>query len=411
MITRDACLKLDAEDDLRDYRRRFVLPKDVIYLNGNSLGPMPHGVQTTVAWNMDIGWGQDLVTSWSKHKWFELPLLLGERLGRLIGAGTGNTVVGDTVTVNLFKVLTAALAKNPSRKVILSDLGNFPSDLYVAQGLLQFLGSGYELRCVAPEDVASALTDEIAVVMLTDVDYRTARRHDMQSITAQAHAKGCLTIWDLSHSVGAVPIDVLASGADYAVGCTYKYVNGGPGAPGFVFVLPRHHGDAAPALVGWWGHAQPFAFDTQWMPAPGLARFQCGTQPMLSVVALEAALSVWDHVDMAKLRAKSQGLCQLFITCVEEQCAGFGLVLAGPRDMAERGSHVSFHCPDGYAVMQAMIAQNVIGDFRAPDLIRFGFAPLFNTFTEVFDAAATLHRIMRDKLWQRPEFMTRKNVT
>jgi kynureninase len=329
----------------------------------------------------------------------------------LIGAGSGNTVVGDTISVNLFKVLTAALAKRRDRKVILSDVGNFPSDLYVAQGLSQFLRGGYELRCVAPENIITAITDDVAVVMLTDVDYRTSRRHDMQQITTAAHARGCLVIWDLSHSAGALPVDLMGCGADFAVGCTYKYLNGGPGAPGFVFLHPRHREDAETALVGWWGHAEPFAFDTQWTPAPGIARFQCGTQAVLSVVALDAAMQVWDDVDMSLVHAKSLALCALFIKLVESQCAAYGLSLAGPREIGGRGSHVSFHCPEGYAVMQALIAHKVIGDFRAPDVIRFGFAPLFNTFTEVFDAALMLHSILRNKVWDSPDYRNRKTVT
>ncbi len=411
MVTRRECLEMDAADELRHYRHRFVLPPDVVYLDGNSLGPMPHGVQTTVGWHMDVGWGQDLITSWNKHKWFELPLTIGEKVGRLIGAGSGNTVVGDTISVNLFKVLTAALSKRRERKVILSDHGNFPSDLYVAQGLSQFLGEGIALRCVDPENILAAISDDVAVVMLTDVDYRSSRRHDMHATTKAAHAKGCLVIWDLSHSAGALPIDLLGCDADFAVGCTYKYLNGGPGAPGFVFVHPRHHDDAASALVGWWGHAAPFAFDPEWKPAPGIARFQCGTQAVLSVVALDAAVKVWDDVDMKKIYEKSQALCSLFIEQVERQCADHGVALAGPRDMSKRGSHVSFHCPEGYAVMQALIAANVIGDFRAPDMIRFGFAPLFNSFTDVFDAAAMLHTVLRERLWNQPAYLNRKAVT
>jgi kynureninase len=402
---------MDANDPLQDYRRRFVLPADVIYLDGNSLGPMPHGVQSTVAWHMDIGWGVDLITSWNKHNWFKLPLQIGEKVGRLIGAGAGNTVVGDTISVNLFKVLTAALAKQPDRKTILSDSGNFPSDLYVAQGLTQFLSTGQALRCVAPQDVEAAISNDVAVVMLTDVDYRTSRRHNMKHLTQLAHENGCLVIWDLSHSAGALPVDLMDCDADFAVGCTYKYLNGGPGAPGFVFIHPRHQEDAAPALLGWWGHAEPFAFDPDWRPARGVARFQCGTQPVLSVVALDAALRIWDEVDMAEVHQKSKALCALFIERVEQQCTSFGLKLSGPRDLGKRGSHVSFECSEGYAVMQAMIAHKVIGDFRAPNLIRFGFAPLFNTHVEAFDAAAMLFKVLNESLWKRPEFLARKAVT
>lgn len=411
MITRDECVDLDAKDMLRDYRQRFVLPPNLIYLDGNSLGPMPHGVQTTVAWHMDVGWGADLITSWNKHKWFALPLSIGEKIGRLIGSGAGNTVVGDTISVNLFKILTAALALQTGRKVILSDTGNFPSDLYVAQGLNGFLGGEYTLSCMAPEAVEAALATDVAVVMLTDVDYRTSRRHDMARLTKAAHEKGCLVIWDLSHSAGALPVDLMGCDADFAVGCTYKYLNGGPGAPGFVFVHPRHQAEAAPALVGWWGHADPFAFDPEWKPAKGIARFQCGTQAVLSVVALDAAMRVWDDVDMATVYAKSRSLCGLFIELVEKQCRKHGLLLAGPRDFTSRGSHVSFAHPASYAVMQALIAMGVIGDFRAPDLMRFGFAPLYNTHVEVFDAVQKLSKILEEKLWDRVEYQTRKTVT
>lgn len=411
MVTRDDCLERDAQDPLRDYRQRFVLPDGLIYFDGNSLGALPHGVETSVGFHVQQAWGQDLITSWNKHKWFELPLTIGEKIGRIIGAGTGNTVVGDTISVNLFKVLTAALAKRPDRKIILTDIGNFPSDLYVAQGLLKFLGEGYELRSVAPEEVLASVIEDIAVVMLTDVDYRTSRRHNMKEITAASHAHGCLTIWDLSHSAGAVPVDLLGCNVDFAVGCTYKYLNGGPGAPGFVFVHPRHHDDAAPALVGWWGHVEPFAFDPVWRPAPSIARFQCGTQAVLSVVALDAALEVWSELDLLQLHAKSKALCGLFIDLVESHCAHYGLALAGPRQMAQRGSHVSFSCPEGYAVMQALIAHKVIGDFRAPDLIRFGFAPLYNSFTDVYDAVSILSLVLKDRLWDTPDFRSRKAVT
>jgi kynureninase len=411
MITRDDCVALDESDILQSYRRRFVLPPNLIYFDGNSLGPMPHGVQMTVAWHMDIGWGVDLITAWNKQEWFSLPMSIGEKIGRLIGAGSGNTIVGDTISINLFKVLSAVMVKRPDRKVILSDNGNFPSDLYVAQGLNGFLGHGHELRCVAPDAVEAAITDDVAVLMLTDVDYRTSRRHDMARLTKLAHDKGCLVIWDLSHSAGALPVDLLSCDADFAVGCTYKYLNGGPGAPGFVFVHPRHQADAAPALVGWWGHAEPFAFDTEWKPASGIARFQCGTQPVLSVVALDAAMMVWNEVDMGQVHAKSQSLCGLFVDLVEAKCAAHGLKLAGPRDFSKRGSHVSFAHSEGYAVMQALIASGVIGDFRAPDLMRFGFAPLYNTHVEVFDAVQKLVQILDGKLWDRPEFRTRKAVT
>jgi kynureninase len=411
MITREDCLALDAADPLKNYRQRFFLPPDTIYFDGNSLGPLPTHVQATVAHHLNIAWGVDLITSWNKHSWFELPQRIGDKIGRLIGGGAGNTIVADTISVNMFKALTSALALRRERKIILSDSGNFPSDLYVAQGLNQFLNDGHALQVVAPEDVSAHITEDVAVVMLTEVDYRTCRRHDMKAITQLAHDKGCLIIWDLAHSAGSMPIDLLAAEADFAVGCTYKYLNGGPGSQAFIWVNPKHQKTAQPALVGWWGHANPFAFDLDWKPADGLVRQQCGTQGILSLVALDAAMDVWTDVDMQVVQHKAHSLCRMFAELVENHCGKFGVRMVGPVDFSKRGSHVSFECPDGYAVMQALIAHKVIGDFRAPNMIRFGLAPLYNSFVEMFDAAATLTTIMENRLWDTPEFKKRKSVT
>lgn len=411
MISRADCEVLDRKDPFRAHRERFHIPEGIIYLDGNSLGLMPKSAPARVADAVSRQWGEDLITSWNKNGWFHLPRLIGDKISRLIGGGAGNVIVADTISVNLFKVLTGALALKRERKVILSDSGNFPSDLYVAQGLNRFLADGRELKVVAPEEVAEAITEGIAVAMITEVDYRTARRHDMRAITKLAHDKGCLVIWDLAHSAGAVPVDLIGADADFAIGCTYKYLNGGPGAQAFVWVHPKHQASAEPALVGWWGHARPFAFDLAWEPAPGLVRQQCGTQAILSMVALDAAMDEWADVDLQALQQKSQGLCKLFIDLVETNCGKHGLKLAGPRDMAQRGSHVSFHCPEGYAVMQALIARSVIGDFRAPDIIRFGFAPLYNSQVEVFDAAAALAEILDARSWDKPEFLAKKAVT
>jgi kynureninase len=402
---------LDQADPFRGYRERFVIPPGMIYLDGNSLGLMPVSVPGRVEHALHQQWALDLITSWNVHGWFQLPRVTGDKIARLVGAAPGNVIVADTISVNLFKVLTAALALRRQRKVILSDLGNFPSDLYVAQGLTRFLADGRVLKTVEPEQVLDAITDEVAVVMITEVDYRTARRHDMKAVIAKAHAKGALVIWDLAHSAGAIPVSLEGNDCDFAIGCTYKYLNGGPGSPAFVFVHPRHHASAEPALVGWWGHAQPFAFSPEWQPADGLVRQQCGTQAMLSMQALDAALDVWADVDMTALHQKAKALCQLFIDLVEKSCSRHGLQLAGPRNLDQRGSHVSFACPEGYAVMQAMIARKVIGDFRAPDKIRFGFAPLYNSFSDVFDAAAHLAEVMDKALWDTPEFRARKAVT
>ena len=410
-ITRNECLARDAKDTLAAKRGLFQLPPGVIYLDGNSLGVLPKNVSKRVTAAVERQWGETLIKSWNEHGWFHLPQKIGNRLARLIGAEKDSVVVGDSISVNLFKTLSAAVAQKRDRKIILTDSGNFPSDIYVAQGLTQFLANGYEVKIVAPEDVAAAITDAVAVVMITEVDYRTARRHDMKALTKIAHAKGALMIWDLAHSAGAIPVDLKGGDADFAVGCTYKYLNGGPGAPAFVYVKPALQNKVQPALVGWWGHARPFAFDLDFVPADGVIRQQCGTQPILSMTALDAALDAWDDVDMEELHAKSKVLCQLFIDLVGTNCTKHGIMAAGPRDMNQRGSHVSFNCAEGYAVMQALIAHGVIGDFRAPDIIRFGITPLYNSFADIWDAAAILARILDEKLWNKPEFLAKKAVT
>ena len=409
--TRADCEALDRSDVLAGKRAAFSLPKGVIYLDGNSLGMLPRNVMARVKAAVEQEWGETLIKSWNEHGWFHLAQKIGARLERLIGAEPGRVIVGDTISVNLFKILTCALGQRRKRKIILSDSGNFPSDLYVAQGLTQFMADGHEVRVVTPEDVANSITADVAVVMITEVDYRTARRHDMKSITKLAHDAGALMIWDLAHSAGAVPVDLKGSGADFAVGCTYKYLNGGPGAPAFLYVRPDLQNVVQPALVGWWGHARPFAFDFDFVPAPGVIRQQCGTQPILSMTALDAALDVWEGVDLQDLHAKSKALCELLINLVEEKNSHHGLKLSGMRDMERRGSHVSFHCPEGYAVMQALIAQSVIGDFRMPNVIRFGITPLYTSFADIWDAAGILTWILDEKLWNRPEFLAKKAVT
>jgi kynureninase len=409
--TRADCELLDRSDVLAGKRAAFSLPKGVIYLDGNSLGVLPCNVMARVKAAVEREWGETLIKSWNEHGWFHLAQKIGVRLERLIGAEPGSVIVGDTISVNLFKILTCALGQRRDRRAILSDSGNFPSDLYVAQGLAQFMDDGHEVRVVAPEDVANSITSDVAVVMITEVDYRTARRHDMETITKLAHDAGALIIWDLAHSAGALPVDLKRCGADFAVGCTYKYLNGGPGAPAFLYVRPELQNIVQPALVGWWGHAQPFAFEFDFVPAPGIIRQQCGTQPILSMTALDAALDVWDGIDLQDLHAKSMALCELLIKLVEEKNSHHGLTLFGSRDLKRRGSHVSFHCPEGYAVMQALIAQGVIGDFRMPDVIRFGITPLYTSFVEIWDAVEILARILDEKLWNRPEFLTKKAVT
>ncbi|SUA99700.1 Kynureninase [Pannonibacter phragmitetus] len=400
---------LDQGDPLGPKRAAFALPEGVIYLDGNSLGTLPAHVPQRVADVVTKQWGESLIRAWNEHDWVDLPRRVGDRIGRLVGAAPGTVIAGDSTSINLFKVLSAALALRPERKVILSDTGNFPTDLYMAQGLRDLLDAGHELRLVAPEEVAGAITDEIAVMMITQVDYRTGRRHDMAALTRLAHEAGALAIWDLAHSAGAFKVELDACGADFAIGCGYKYLNGGPGAPAFLYVAERHQAVARQPLNGWMGHDAPFAFDLDYRGAKGVDQFRVGTPPILSLSALDAALDVFDDVDMDVLRAKSVSLCELFIREVESRCEG--LELASPRNPDERGSQVSFRFAEGYALMQALIARGVIGDFRAPDIVRFGFTPLYLSHADVVKAVDILADILATRSWDAPQFKTRAKVT
>lgn len=395
--------------DFTATRALFDLPQGVIYLDGNSLGPLPRAVPARLARTVTDEWGQMLITGWNRAGWMAQPRRLGDRIGVLIGAEPGHVVLGDTLSIKVYQALASALQMNPQRRVILSDTGNFPSDLYMAEGLCRTLGDGYRLVTVAPEAVADALDDSVAVMMVTEVDYRTGRRHDMAALTARAHQVGALAIWDLAHSAGALPVQVAAGGADFAVGCTYKYLNSGPGGPAFIYVAPRHADRALPALSGWLGHEAPFAFDPHYRPGAGIDRMRVGTPPVLQLAALEAALDVWQGVDLGDLRQASLALTDRFIAGVEATCPD--LTLATPRDHAARGSQVSFRHPQGYAIMQALIARGVIGDFRAPDILRFGFTPLYIGADDVDAAVAVLAEVMAQGLWDRPEYRIRAAVT
>lgn len=394
--------------DFERTRAMFELPEGIVYLDGNSLGPLPRAATDAVTRVMREEWGKELIRAWNTAGWMAQPLALGDRIGRLIGAPAGSVAVGDTLSIKVYQSLAASLALRPGRGVILSDSGNFPSDLYMAQGLVGLLGSR-ELRTPPPEDVADAIDEHVAVLMLTEVDYRTGRRHDMPALTARAHAAGALVIWDLAHSAGAVPVDVAGGKADFAVGCTYKYLNGGPGAPAFIYLGPSVADIANPALAGWLGHDAPFAFDPDYRPAAGVARMRVGTPPILAYAALSAALDVWEGVDMADVRARSIELSERFIAEVERRCPE--LELASPRDPAARGSQVSFRFVDGYAAMQALIARGVIGDFRAPDIMRFGFTPLYLRESDVIRGAEVLETVIRERLHDRPEYRCVEAVT
>ena len=393
-------------------RALFHLPDGLAYLDGNSLGPLPKAVPARLAEMVEADWKDRLIGGWTAgwggDGWMSAPGAVGDRIGALIGAPAGSVTTGDTLSVKVYQALAAALDMRPGRRVILSDSGNFPSDLYMAQGLARSLGRGHELRVVAPDEVAGAITDEVAVLMLTEVDYRTGRLHDMPALTALAHEAGALAIWDLAHTAGAIPIDVTGAGADFAVGCSYKYLNGGPGAPAFIHVAPRHAETAQPALQGWLGHAAPFDFDPDYRPGAGIERMRVGTPPMLQLAALDAALDAFDRTSMAAIRARQIELSERFVAAVEDAT---DLALASPRDPARRGSQVSFRHDEGYAVMQNLIAEGVIGDFRAPDILRFGIAPLYNGEDDVDRAADVLASILRSGSWDDPRYRARKAVT
>ena len=427
MISQQDCRQRDAQDPLRTLRDLFDLPPGVIYLDGNSLGALPRAVPARVAQVVAQQWGQDLIKSWNSAGWFALPRRVGDRIAPLIGAGAGEVVATDTTSINLYKVLSAALniaaQDAPGRRTIVSERSNFPTDLYIAEALCR--ERGCTLKLIEPHEVAASLTPDVAVLMLTHVNYRTGAMHDMAAVTAAAHAAGALVVWDLCHSAGAVPVDLSGAQADFAVGCGYKYLNGGPGAPAFVWVHPRHVARCWQPLAGWWGHAQPFAFTPDYQPAMDITRYQCGTQPIVSLSALDCALDVFTAADqlggMAALRAKSLALTDLFIDAVEALCPG-AFTLVTPRAHARRGSQVCLTPTDAlpagsaYAIVQALIARGVIGDFRAgdaqqPDILRFGFTPLYLSFDNVLGAAQALAEVVRTREYAQARFHHKQAVT
>ncbi len=387
----------------------FDLPEGLIYLDGNSLGVLPKAVPARVAETITGEWGQQLIRGWNKCGWMDMPNRVGDRVGALIGAGPGTVTMGDTLSIKVYQALDAALKMRPDRKVILSDSGNFPTDLYMAQGLVETVAKGHEIRTPAPEGVPEAITEDVAVVMLTEVDYSTGRRHNMAEITAKAHAAGAIMIWDLAHSAGAFPVDLEGCEADFAVGCTYKYLNSGPGGPAFIYVRPELIDDVRPALSGWLGHEAPFAFDPDYRPGMTIQRMRVGTPPILQLAALDAALDVWDGVTMEEIRAKCLSLGDLFIAEVEARCPD--LILQTPREHDMRGSQISFAFEHGYAAMQAVIAHGVIGDFRAPNTMRFGITPLYLDEDDMIAAAKIIEKVMVGEMWRRPEYNVRAAVT
>jgi len=404
MSSRHDCLARDAADPLAPLRAKFDLPDGVIYLDGNSLGARPASALARAQQVIAAEWGHDLIRSWNSAGWFELPKRLGNRLAPLIGAREAEVVITDTTSLNLFKALAAAvhLQRNSARRVIVTERANFPTDIYMAQGLSRWMDDGYVVKLVdSPEQLPAAIDADTAVVMLTHVNYRTGYQHDMAALTAHAHAQGALAIWDLAHSAGAVPVDLHGAEADFAVGCTYKYLNGGPGAPGFIWVPRRHQASFTHPLTGWWGHAAPFAMAPDYAPVDGIGRALCGTQPIVSLALVECGLELFEQTSISALREKSLALTDLFIELVESRCGAHPLTLATPRDHARRGSHVSFAHPHGYAVMHALIERGVIGDYREPALMRFGFTPLYTSYADVWDAVEVLRDILDREAYDR----------
>lgn len=405
MIRSDA-VDLDVHDPLAFVAQRFVIPDGLMYLDGNSLGMLPRGVSARVADLVERQWGQDLIRSWNKHDWIGAGRRVGNRIGELIGAAPGEVLAADSTSVNLYKLLVASVRMRPARTVLVTDRDNFPTDRYLVASVAEQFG--LTVRFAAVADLAGALRDDVAVVSLTHVDYRSGRIHPMDDITPMVHDVGALMLWDLAHSAGVLDLEISNLGVDFAVGCGYKYLNGGPGAPGFLYVAARHQAEFSQPLTGWLGHARPFAMSADYEPAAGIDRAIVGTPNMLSMVALEAALDAFDGLCMADVRARSSALTELMIELVDQRSPE--LELASPRDLAIRGSQVSYKHPDAYAVMQALIARGVIGDFREPDNIRFGLSPLYTRFTDVWDAVDHLDDVLRSKTWRDPAFAVRRAV-
>jgi len=408
-VTFDEAVALDAADPLAFARERFVLPDTVIYLDGNSLGALPKVTAARIDAAVREQWGGDLIASWNKHNWIEAPTRVAAKLAPIVGARPDELLIADSTSICLFKLLAAAARARPGRSTILTEAGNFPTDLYVAQGLTK-LWPHLRLKPVEADEIVAAIDDDTAAVTLTHVNYRSGRRHDMPGINSASRAAGALTLWDLSHSAGALTLDLNAAGCDLAVGCGYKYLNGGPGAPAFVFVARGLQGQVETPLPGWMGHADPFAFAAEYAPAPGMLQWLTGTPSILALAALDTGLDSFTGVAMAEIEAKAERLTRIFIGEVEERC-GAEVRLASPRGPKDRGSQVSFAHPQGYAVMQALIDRGIVGDFRAPDLIRFGFAPLYNTYADAVRAAEGLSDILANRAWDEPRFLTRQKVT
>ena len=400
MITRQDCQSLDQQDQLATSRDEFSIADGVIYLDGNSLGAMPRQALSQAYQTVEQQWGLGLIQSWNDAGWFDLPYKLGDRVAGLIGAAPGEVVVTDSTSINLYKALAAALQLRPDRKVVLLESSNFPTNNYITQGLLAQLNPDYTIRYAEADDIEAAINDEVAAVCLTQVHYKTGRLLDMASITDKTHRAGAISIWDLCHSAGALEVDLNACGVDFAIGCTYKYLNGGPGSPAYIFMATRHHNQVQQPLTGWWSHAEPFAFERDYRPTPGIGQMLSGPQPIVSLALVNVGLETFKQVDICALRRKSIALGQLLIDLMEQRCPSYGFDLISPEHAEQRGSHVSFAHEHGYPIMKALINAGVIGDFRAPDTVRFGIAPLYLRYSDIWDAVEILHEMMATGSWQ-----------
>lgn len=415
MITFEQCQQWDAEDELANLKSQFDLPQGVIYLDGNSLGAKPIKAMDCAQQVINQQWGTDLINSWNKAGWWDLPVRLGNKIGQLVGARANETVVTDTTSMNLFKVLATAIGiqqQHPTRKTIIAERDSFPTDLYMIEGFMALINQGYKLQLIdQPEDLPQYLDEQTAVVVLSHVNYRTGYLHDMAAVNQQAHAQGALIIWDLCHSIGAVPIDLNGSNSDFAIGCTYKYLNGGPGSPAMLWVHSRYQTAFNQPLSGWWGHAKPFAMDVSYTPADNVRRYLCGTQPIVSMSLVECGVDIFLQTDMQALRQKSLRLTDVLIQLLEQECAGYDLTLITPREHLHRGSHISVRHPHGYAIVQALIARGVIGDYREPEVIRLGVTPLYLSFCDIWQAVQHLKQVLVSQEWAQPQFQTRRQVT
>jgi kynureninase len=410
-MNRADCERMDRDDPLAGFRDEFVLPADMIYFAGNSLGPPPRAAHDRALEVLDREWGEGLVSSWNAAGWFDLPVNLGNRIAPLVGAAAGEVVVTDSTGIDLYKVVHAALAMRPDRRVIVMEGSNFPTDNYMIQGLIAALGRGHTIRFLEYPDLDRALDGSVAAVCVNHVHYRTGRIHDMAAVTRRAHEAGALAVWDLCHSAGVLPVDLEAALADFAVGCTYKYLNGGPGSPAFLFVARRHHGEARQPLTGWWGHARPFAFDRDYRPAAGIRQMLSGTQPILSLAVAAVGIEMVARAGVDRIRSKSVQLTTLFSELVSIRCGGYGLRVISPADAAQRGSQIAIEHANGYEIIQALASRGVVGDFRSPECMRFGLSPLFLRHVDVWDAVDRLLEVLSTDAWRDPRYAVRKTVT